>query len=185
MKPGEQHIADKDLLALGDVKGYVSLVGLRWIGFLRDIDLRVLESLIQVSSHNGVAVSGEVVRRKQLTGFGVHQRHKFFGANVFCPFNAHRTHALLLAFFDLVSQTQRCDLVLLGFCCACGFSQLGRWRGKTVVGGARFRRTRFGVNPHMGEAVVAIDRFERAHIGGDKRLAVCAVNDPGCRPHER
>ena len=76
MQPGEQHIAHKDLLSLGDVEDHVFLAPVGGSRLLFYIDLGLVEATAQVVGQQRVAVSGQILRRKQLARRGVQQREE-------------------------------------------------------------------------------------------------------------
>ena len=62
VQPGEQDLADKNLLSLDDAEGYVHLVGVRRLDLLADLDRDLLESPAHVGGHERIAVSGHILR---------------------------------------------------------------------------------------------------------------------------
>ena len=76
MQSRQQHVADKDLLSLGDVKHHIHLGGIRRVVVLLDLHVRLVKSAAQIFGDQRIAVAGQVARRKQLPGFGVQQRQQ-------------------------------------------------------------------------------------------------------------
>ena len=89
MQPGQQHIAHKNLRALGDVEDYIHLAGIGAFGLLGDVDADLIEATAQVVGKQRVAVSGQVLRRKQLARRGVQQGRELGRIHVVVAF--HRT----------------------------------------------------------------------------------------------
>ena len=128
-----------------------------------DLNHGPVEAPAQIVGQQSVPVSGQAAGRERLAGDGVQLRRKLGGVHLLVAFDAHRAHAQLRPFFNMVGHGER-----------------GRLRGRLRLQG---RRTGIGRRPRAGlggdfdfrEAVVPINSFDGARVGRHQRLRVNAV----------
>ena len=125
-------------------------------------DLRLVESAAEVIRQQRVTVAGQVLRRKQLSRRGVHQRKQLALIRFFHPVQMQFTHALLLPFIDVVDHRDRLRRV--------------PHRARSGSGCLRAPTHRLRRCLHLGETVVLIDRLKRTYVRCNESLAIGAMS---------
>ena len=107
VEAGEQHVAHEDLGAFGDVEDNVHFAGVSGFDLLRDVDICLLKTTAQVVGEERVAITGQVLRRKQLSRRGIEQRSEASGIDMVVALNLHSADAGLPALINPVSNGKR------------------------------------------------------------------------------